>query len=538
MVLTVGELSVVLVAALAGGLLAQLVRLPPLVGFLVAGFALAGAGVEEPAQLQLLADGGVALLLFGIGLKLDLRTLIRREVAVTATVHLLVLSGVSAMLVLGLLAAMGGLGIAAPDGNDGWATVFTLGFALSLSSTVFVVKLLDERGGGQALSGRTAIGILVVQDLAAVAFLVLAHGEPPSPWAALLVLLVPAAFLVRPVLTRLGHAELRPLFGLAAALVPGYALFDAVGLKGELGSLVVGMLLAVHPGAADLSRSVLALKDLLLVAFFLSIGFVGLPGLEHLLLAALLLLILPLKALGFAVLFWLAGFRRRTSVRGATLLANFSEFGLIVAVGVPSVLGEEWLVVLATAVAVSFVLSALTSRRPDVFVDAARAVLPDREGERLHPEDRPIDVADAQAVVLGMGRVGLAAYHRLTEEFGLTVLGVESKGDRVEHLRRSGTRVVEGDATDPEFWSRIRSGHVDLAVLAMPFHSSNVDALVQLHAHDFAGTVAVVAQYDQELDHAQRLGASTGVQLYDGAGAELADRGAAEAGFEPRSADD
>lgn len=531
------DLSAILLAALAGGFLATLVRLPPLVGFLAAGFALNATGVDEPDQLQLVADLGVTILLFGVGLKLDVRTLIRREVAVTATAHMLVMSGLAAAGVLALVAGLDAAGVSVPS-TDGWKTALLVGFGLSFSSTVLVVKLLEERGGARSLSGRTAVGVLVVQDIAAVVFLALAHDEPPRPWAVALVLLVPAAFLVRPVLRRLGHTELRPLFGLVAALVPGYALFDAAGLKGDLGALVVGMLLAVQPGAGDLSKSVLALKDLLLVAFFLSIGFVGVPEPGHLLLAALLLLLLPLKGIGFAILMWFAGFRRRTSVRGATTLSNYSEFGLIVALAAPaSVLDDEWLLVLATTVAASFVASSALGRRPDAFVQAARRLLPDRPPERLHPEDRPIDVADAQAVVLGMGRVGTAAYTRLTEQFGVHVLGVESNAERVDRLRRRGLDVVEGDATDPEFWARIRSGHVDLAVLAMPFHSSNVDALVQLHAHDFAGTVAVVAQYDQDLEHARQLGARTGVQLYDGAGAELADRGAAAAGFESQPSD-
>lgn len=526
-----GDISVVLATALGAGMLASVLRMPPLVGFLAAGFVLNASGVEAPALLDVVADLGVTLLLFGIGLKLDLRVLVRREVWFTAASHMALTSVVAAAYV-GLLGVLGaGLLV-----DQDWRTLLLVGFALSFSSTVFVVKTLEDRGGIASLSGRSAVGILVVQDLAAVAFLAATHEDPPSRWAVALLLLVPAAYLVRPLLARLGHAELRPLFGLVAALVPGYLLFEAVGLEGNLGALLIGVLLAPHPGSADLGKSLFSVKELLLVGFFLSIGFTGLPTAEHLLIGAALLLLLPLKVLGFAVLLWAHGLRRRTSVRTATTLGNFSEFGLIVAVAAESSLGEEWLVTVATTVAASFVLSAVAGRNPDAFVDLARRLLPDRPPERMHADDRPIDVGDAEAVVLGMGRVGRAAYERLESDYGLRVIGVESLPARQAELDAEGLNVVQGDATDPEFWARMRPHHVKLAVLAMPFHSSNLNALRKLQESDFTGTVAVVAQFDEDLQQAHRLGADTGFQLYDGVGSELADRGAAQAGL-PRHQD-
>ncbi|QIK76785.1 cation:proton antiporter family protein [Nocardioides piscis] len=524
-----GDIAAILTTALGAGLLASVLRLPPLVGFLAAGFALSAAGVSAPPLLDVLASLGVTLLLFGIGLKLDLRVLVRSEVWLTASAHM-ALTTVVAAAYLGLFGVLG-VGLLA---DQGWQTLLLVGFALSFSSTVFVVKTLEERGGTAALSGRTAIGILIVQDLAAVAFLAATHEDPPSLWAFGLVLLIPAALLVRPLLDHLGHDELRPLFGLVAALVPGYALFEAVGLKGDLGALVVGILLAPHAGSEALSKSLFSIKEILLVGFFLSVGFTGLPTLGELLISAALLLLLPLKAAGFAALLWTRGLRRRTSVRTATTLGNFSEFGLIVAVAAGSGLGEEWLGVLATTVAASFLLSAVVGRHPDAFVELTRRVLPDHPVERLHADDRPIDVGDAEAVVLGMGRVGRAAYERLTRDYGLRVVGVEDFPSRQESLVADGLNVVLGDATDPEFWARMRPHHVQLAVLAMPFHTSNVDALRKLQDSEFAGTVAVVAQYDDDLEQARALGAHTGFQLYDGVGAELADRAADEAGLPRR----
>lgn len=518
------DTSAILLGALVGGLLASAARLPPLVGFLGAGFALSAFGIAPVAGLDLAANLGVTILLFGVGLKIDLRSLLGREVWLTASAHMLVMSVVGASLV-GLL-AVAGVGLAAGGGLTSWLLV---GFALSFSSTVFVVKVLEDHGWSRSLGGRTAIGVLVMQDLAAVVFLAVAEGRTPSPWALLLLLVLPAAWPLRRVLASIGHGELLPLFGVVLALVPGYALFEALGVKGDLGALVVGMLLAGQPRADELAKGLFELKDLLLVAFFVSIGLSGLPTATQLAVSAVLLLLLPLKAFGYAVLLWSARMRRRTSVLTGTTLANYSEFGLIVVVAAPaSLLDRSWATVIGTAVAASFVLASLPGRHPEYLARVVRGVLPDRPVDRLHPEDRPFEVGTAQAVVLGMGRVGRAAYDRLHREYGLEVLGLEASRERVAELTARGLRVVEGDATDPELWEGRPFCDVSLVLLAMPFHGNNLDALAQLRANGFGGTVAVVAQYDDDLAQAVEHGAQTGIQIYDGAGTELADRAVAQ----------
>jgi glutathione-regulated potassium-efflux system ancillary protein KefC len=523
----VDDTSAILLGALVGGLGAAALRLPPLVGFLVAGFALRLLGVDPVPTLDVVASLGVTILLFGIGLKVDVRSLLRREVWASASAHLVVSTAVGA----GFLWLLGLVG-ASLVGDDP-ATLLLIGFALSFSSTVVVVKVLEDHGTQTSLGGRTAIGILVIQDLAAVVFLVVAEGHVPSPWAVLLVLVVPGALLLRRVLDRVGHGELLPLLGVVLALVPGYALFDALGIKGDLGALAMGMLLATHPRSGELAKSLFAVKDLLLVGFFVSIGLGGLPSAAELGVGLALLLLLPLKAMGFAGLLWLFGFRRRTAVLTGVALANFSEFGLIVIALAPEgMLDPSWVRVVATSVAASFVLSSLPGRHPEYLSRMLRGLLRDRPVEQLHPEDRPLDLAGADAVVLGMGRVGRASYDRLHDVFGLRVLGVEASGERCRRLVEEGVDVVEADATDAELWAGRPFADLTLVVLAMPFHGNNLDTLDQLRANGFDGTIAVVAQYDDDLVTARARGAHAGLQLYDGAGAELADRAAAAAGLE------
>lgn len=517
-------LALYLGAALLGGLGAVLLRLPPLVGFLAAGFALGAAGAPELPYLPTVADLGVILLLFAIGLKLDPRTLLRKEIWLTTTVHL-ALSVAIAVGFLGLLAVVRFTLVSdAPFGS-----LALVGFALSFSSTVFVVKVLDDRSDTTALYGWISVGVLVMQDVAAVVFLSLSAGRAPSPWAFALVLLVPGAWLLHRVWDRVGHGELQALFGVLVAVVLGYGLFELVGIAGDVGALVVGVLLATHPQAGELSRSLMTFKDLMLVAFFVQIGLHGTPDLAQLGLAALLLLLLPVQVGAYALLLWAMRLRPRTAFLAALALGNFSEFGIIVAaVGAESgLLDRRWTVVVALAVAFSFVLSAAVNRRGVELATRMSAWLPTRASDRLHPEDRLVDVGDADALVLGLGRVGAATYARLRDEYGLSVVGVEHDRKRVAELEDEGFEVIRADATDLEFWTRVqRAGRVDVAVLAMPFHNANLIALARLKAAGFTGKVAAVARYDDDVAELRRHGADAVFHLYGSAGAALADHAA------------
>lgn len=513
--------SIYLVVALGAALLAVLIKLPPLVGFLAAGFALNAFGVEELPALQTIADLGVTLLLFGIGLKLDVRSLLRAEVLVTATAHMTINVLIAAGFLWTLSAV--GFGLAA---EATWTVIVLVAFALSFSSTVFVVKILSDRSESQSHYGRVAIGVLIIQDIAAVLFLTSAKGDPPSLWALLLLLLLPGAWVLRKMWDLVPHGEMQALFGIAMALVPGYAAFELVGLKGDLGTLILGALLASHPAAGELSKSLFTIKELLLVGFFISIGLGTTPTLSTLALAGAFVLLLPIKAGLFFVLLWWRRLGHRSSIMASLALGNYSEFALIVAaVGVSSgFLDEEWLVVLSVAVALSFVISAFINRSDTSLVTALTNHLPLQDPVRLHPEDRPIDLSRATAVVFGMGRIGRAAYEQLERQYGMSVVGVEIDLTRVERLTKAGLDVREADATDAAFWERTTStAHVELVVLAMPFHGSNLVALRRLRAADYDGTVAVMAQYDDEVKEVRSLGADIVLQLYSGAGKQLAD---------------
>ncbi len=526
------ELLVTYLAVIFGaGLVAKLIRMPPLIGFLAAGFILNAMGVQEIGALGLLSDIGVTLMLFAIGLRLDVRTLLGREVWLSAGVHML-LTVVIGGGVLSLLAWIGLLGSESP------AVLAVLALVLSFSSTIFVVKILQDRGDEQSLYGRISIGLLIMQDVAAVAVISVSRGSAPSPWALGLVAVVPLVAWVARDWHQLGHGEMSALFGLTMALGPGYALFEGLGLSGSLGALIMGMALAPTVGSDELSRTLFTVKELLLVGFFVSIGFRGVPTLENIEVGLLLLLLLPIEAVLYWAILWALGLRNRTSVLTSLLLSNFSEFALIVAtMGIESGwLGEQWLMSLVVAVVGSFVLSSiLNPRNVSVFSQLAMK-LPARPPHKLHPEDRPIDIGSATVIVLGMGRVGRACYDQLREAHGLDVVGVEHDPNRVAKLAPLGYHIVEGDATDADFWERVvRTGKVTIVVLAMPAQHANIDALTELRSIEYKGTVAAVAGYMEDVEELQALGLDVVVHLFAGAGTALADR-SVDAADERRSA--
>lgn len=514
---------VVVAVAVAFGFASAQVRLPPFVGYLAAGFALGAFGFESTPVIEEIADVGVLLLLFGIGLKLRLRSLAQPTVWGTAMIAALA----TVIVVVGLLLAAGGIGLPLL-GGVGAGQALLVGFALSFSSTVFAVKTLEEQGEQTSLAGRTAIGILIVQDLFAVAFLTASEGALPSLWA---VAVLAGLAVLRPLagwlLDRAGHGELQLLLGFALAVVVGGGVFALVGLKADLGALVVGALLASHPRAKELADRLLGLKDLLLVGFFLSIGLGGAPTLGALGVAVVAVVLIPVKTVVFFAVLTRLRLRTRTSLHTSLTLSNYSEFGLIVtAVGVESgVLSADWLAALAVAVSLSFALAApLTTLRYGIYA-RFREGLARFERTPLRPEDALIEPDAADVLVFGMGRVGTGAYDEMVKHRGPVVLGVERSRDRVDAHAAAGRRVLRGDATDLDFWERVRlrRPHPGLVLLAMGEQQANLEAVQLVLAFVPEAMIAATARWPDEVTELEDAGVNVARDLFGEAGQGLAD---------------
>ncbi|MEC7120267.1 MAG: cation:proton antiporter family protein [Pseudomonadota bacterium] len=509
-----------LAAAFACGFLVLQVGLPPLLGFLAAGFILNLLGFASTETLQVVADLGVTLLLFTIGLKLHVNQLVKPQVWATGSGHMLL----STLLITAALKLFGLLNFPLLANLD-WHLALLLGFALSFSSTVFAVKVLENQGQLNSLYGATAIGILVMQDIFAVVYLAISTGRAPNVYAIPLLL---GLVLLRPMLLQLldrsRHGEILPLFGIFTALMIGYQAFEFAGIKGDLGALVIGMLIASHPKAGELAKSLLSIKDLLLIGFFLNIGLMAELNQQALYVALLLLLLLPLKVFLYFVLMAWSRLRARTAVMSAMTLANYSEFGLIVAAlaAKQDLLTADWLAVLALALAMSFLLSSPLQDRANALYLRFEPWFRRFERVQRLPEEQPFDVGDSKILILGMGRIGTGAYDDLVSH-GHDVLGVEIVQDRAQQHIQAGRHVILADATDRDFWQRVNHCPIQTVLLAMPMHEQNLLSLEQLKASGFVGQVsAIVSHVDQEAELRQH-GIDSTFNLYAEAGMGFAE---------------
>ena len=508
--------------AYASGLAARSVGLPPLVGYLLAGFGLYAGGSRLTPTLEEFAEMGVTLLLFTIGLKLRLGSLLMPQIWAVAVLHMLAVVVLTALFIVFL--GVGGISLFA--GMDA-RTAALLAFALSFSSTVFAVKVLEEQGEMYSIYGRIAIGILIVQDIVAVVFLAASVGKVPSVWTiGLLVMLVPLRPLLQRMLDRSGRGELQILFGLTLAL-GGAQLFELFGIKGDLGALVLGVMLASHARASELSRQLLSFKDLFLVGFFLSIGLSGPVSLQAAGAALLLMLLVPVKTLLYFLLMSRFRLRLRTSVLGSLSLANYSEFGLIVgAIGVANGwLAGELLITLAIALSLSFIVAAPLNVASYRLYASLRDRLSGFESSRRIAEEAFIEAGDATVIVFGMGRVGTGAYDAMRQRLGDQVLGVDMDLETVTEQQARGRRVIRGSATDSDFWERLHVdfGRVSLVLLAMPNAQENLFAARQLQTIGYSGRVAAIAKYPDEIDDLKAAGVHAAFNLYAEAGAGFAE---------------
>ncbi len=512
--------AILIAIAFLFGFAAQMLRLPPLVGFLAAGFVLQAMGKEGGEALSTISDLGVTLLLFSIGLKLRLKNLMRPEIWCGTSLHTLLVIIVFAPVVYGVSYLISGA-----VGVD-WKTSFLIAFGLSFSSTVFAVKALTDNGDLGSVHGRVAIGILVMQDISAVLFLTFSTGKVPSLWV---LAAIPLLLLSRPLLgwllARSGRGELLSLCGLFLALVVGAKGFDVLGLKADLGALFVGVLVGWHPRASELRKSLNMVTDLLLVGFFLQIGLESSVTLAAVGWAAFLMLLLPLKSVAFFGLLTRFRLRARTSWLAALSLSTYSEFGLIVmSLGVAQGwIGAEWLVVMALALAFSLFVTSFLNRKTEEIYDPISDFLHRWETKGRHRDDLPIIKKGERIAIFGMGRVGLAAYHALETQFPGHIIGFDRDPVSVELHQVDERNVTLADATDSDFWERVcPRDALDLVVLAMPTHSANIHAVQTLRRHNFQGVVAASGKFPREIRELRSLGVDTAFNLYAHAGSNFA----------------
>lgn len=470
------DIGWIIVAAVAG-LGARSLRLPPLVGYLAAGMVLAALGVEGSAVIDRVGYLGVALVLFMIGLDIRFRNLIQAEVMGVTGVHVAVWT----LVVTAIGVAWGFT----------WTGSAAVAVGLSASSLVLAAKSLEAQNDLRAYHGRVAIGIILVQTVLATSAIV-ATGTPPSPWAFAVLPLIGARPALSWLLDRVGQGETLLLLGLALAAA-GSLLFDAVGLSAELGALCAGALLAGHDRADDVSEAVRSVKDALLPAFFLSVGLVGLPDGSGLLLVAVLIGLLAVKGALYFGLFAFFRLRSRTAFLASLPLTTYSGVSLIVASAAVSggLLPESILTALALATAASYLINAPVARHGASLWRHLEPWLGRVQRAGRTRDARPETLGRARFVVVGMGRVGTAAYEYLAQRMQCPA-GVDEDPRCLSDHRQAGRRVLYGDARDASLWTDLDLSTVEAVVLALPDRTSTLSAVRALREADFEGPISAL----------------------------------------------
>jgi FlaA1/EpsC-like NDP-sugar epimerase len=328
-----------------------------------------------------------------------------------------------------------------------------------------------------------------------------------------------------------GHGELFTLAGFALAIL-GAQLFDSLGIKGDLGALLIGALFAGEQKAKELARNLLYFKDLFLVGFFLSIGLGGWPSPNLMIFAIILGVLALLKPLLYFPLFTRFHVAPRTALLASNSLANHSEFGLIViAIAVAQGwLSAQWTGAMSIAIAISFVAASPLNKLSHSLYSRYRSALLRHQSKQVRaalPDTRNVRV-----LVLGMGNIGTGAYEAIARSYGTEVLGVDDNDRKLAQHRALHRRVAAADASDPDFWHRINLDELELVMLALTNHQENMLVAKLLNELGYKGRTAAVVRFSEEAEALEAEGISA-FNLYAQAGEGFAAHAAEGLGGKP-----
>ena len=487
------DVIVYLAAAVVCVPLAARFGLGSVLGYLIAGCAIGPWGlglVRDVESILHFAEFGVVLMLFLIGLELDLARLVRMRRAVFGGGSLqLALCG--ALLAAGLAA----LGL-------GWTPALVAGLALAMSSTAIAVQTMNERNLLNAPVGRGAFAVLLFQDIAAIPLIALVPllaaqaADAGNPWVdaaqalgAIVAVIVIGRFLTRPALRLVAKANVREVFtAFALLLVLGIAeLMSLAGLSMALGAFLAGVLLASSEYRHALETDIAPFKGLLLGLFFIAVGMsidFGLVGARPLALAGLTLGLLTLKGVALALIAPRLEVPARQRWLFAALLAQGGEFAFVV-LGIARgarVLPGDWEALLIAAVALSMAAT------PFLLLahDAAQS-----RAARHTAEADVIDDASPPVIIAGFGRVGMIV-GRLLFAHGCRATVLDHDPDQIELLRRFGFKVFYGDATRLDLLEAAGAAKAMVLVVAVDDVDESL-RIVDLAREHFPG-LAIVAR--------------------------------------------
>lgn len=531
------QIGMILGLAVLGGVLAQQLRQPLIVAFIGVGILLGPSGfslVEQRTEIELFARLGIALLLFVVGLKLDLHII--RSVGPVALA-----SGLGQVLFTSALGYVIALGLGMSS-----VTALYVAVALTFSSTIIIVKLLSDKREVDSLHGRIAVGFLIVQDIVVVLVMIgltaygQADGDVNMGWEALKVLLTGAAMLsgvallmryVLPgLLHRLAHSsELLMLFAIAWAVV-GAMVGDALGFSKEVGAFLAGVSIASTPYREQVASRLVSLRDFLLLFFFIELGAtlnLGTLGAQLGASALLSLFVLIGNPLIVMAIMGYMGYRKRTGFLAGLTVAQISEFSLILAaMGLAlghlqqETVGLITLVGLITISVSTYMIlySHAIYERLAPWLSIFERQVPHRELGNQADANKTVDV-----LLIGLGRYGAALASDLRQR-GCRLLAVDFDPTTVEQHARSHYQVCYGDAEDPEFVATLPLQQASWVVSTIRDPMVNRMLLHGLRQQGFAGKVAIAVSHHRDARRFEKEGVDLVLVPYADAAREAAIR--------------
>ncbi len=486
--------SIWIISAFLSGLAAKFIHMPPMLGYLFVGFVLNFFNVQESIVLKPISDLGIQLLLFTIGLKLHIRTLLKPEILITTIGQIsIALIGFMAAFMLATYFTIDNLF------NLSIFQSFLIAFALSFSSTVCAIKLLEDRGELSTRHSNISIGILVLEDVAAVVFLTITAQKIPSIWAFSLILLPFIRPLLYYVLEKSGHDELLCLYGFFLTFSSAW-LFKHLGVKADLGPLVFGILIANHPKSSELYKSLLRFKELFLICFFISVGYAAKISLDILGYALIIVSAVIIKQVSLMSLLLIAKVRAKSAYLASLSLMHYSEFGLIVAAlsANNGWLSAEWLAIIALSVAGSFFLAAFTNMYAHNIFRLFKVELSKLERKEVLPEDIHHQIGEVDIVIIGIGKIGDKVYKALSQKYNGKIAAIDANIEKVKLQLNKARRTILGDGTNSQFWDSQKFIDFKIILLAVPNVQDSLEIKRQLDDRGYKGKIAAISMHIDE----------------------------------------
>ena len=532
------EIAAILFLAAAFGALGLILRQPLIITFLFTGI-LAGPSflgiIASYQQIELFAHIGIALLLFIVGLRLDLNLIRTTGPVALAT-------GLGQIVFTSII----GFIIAVALGFSSLSAAY-VAVALTFSSTIIIVKLLSDKQELDSLHGRIAIGFLIVQDIAAILALVglttFGRGLAAGESTALVLLEIGAKgaglllgtgllmrYVIPPVLHRLArHQELLILFAVSWAVFMG-TVSELMGFSKEVGAFIGGVSLASTSYRDAIGARLVSLRDFLLLFFFIDLGSrlewsaVGAQLGSSVIFSLFVLIGNPLIVM---IIMGVMGYRRRTGFLAGLTVAQISEFSLIVgALGVslghitPDIMGLITLVGVVTIFASTYMIlySGALYRRISRFLRVFERGVPFRETSCDNPDLLP----PGEIILVGLGSYGSSVAEHLLER-RKPVLGVDFDPRVLQVWQARDIPVLYGDMADPEIHEQLPLGKARWVVSTVRSPDLNLPLLRMLQHRGFKGKVALTARSEEEAVQYREAGAHLILRPFADAAEQAAD---------------